>query len=120
MNELSRSGDKTLQQIQNAGKATSADIKQFAYAGIDVYGILADYTGKTAEEVQKMTVTYDLLSNALISAADEGGRYFNSMSTQSETLNGQWSNVKRQRHAACRAYDGRTDRRDKSCDRGNE
>ena len=91
--ELSRMA-QNLQQIQNAGKATSADIKQFAYAGIDVYGILADYTGKTAEEVQKMTVTYDLLSNALISAADEGGRYFNSMSTQSETLNGQWSTLK--------------------------
>lgn len=91
--ELSRMA-QNLQQIQNAGKATSADIKQFAYAGIDVYGILADYTGKTTEEVQKMTVTYDLLSNALISAADEGGRYFNSMNTQSETLNGQWSTLK--------------------------
>lgn len=91
--ELSRMA-QNLQQIQNAGKATSADIKQFAYAGIDVYGILADYTGKTAEEVQNMTVTYDLLSNALISAADEGGRYFNSMSTQSETLNGQWNTLK--------------------------
>lgn len=91
--ELSRMA-QNLQQIQNAGKATSADIKQFAYAGIDVYGILADYTGKSAEEVQKMTVTYDLLSNALISAADEGGRYFNSMNTQSETLNGQWSTLK--------------------------
>lgn len=91
--ELSRMA-QNLQQIQNAGKATSADIKQFAYAGIDVYGILADYTGKTDEEVQNMTVTYDLLSNALISAADEGGRYFNSMSTQSETLNGQWSTLK--------------------------
>lgn len=91
--ELSRMA-QNLQQIQNAGKATSADIKQFAYAGIDVYGILADYTGKTAEEVQNMAVTYDLLSNALISAADEGGRYFNSMSTQSETLNGQWSTLK--------------------------
>lgn len=91
--ELSRMA-QNLQQIQNAGKATSADIKQFAYAGIDVYGILADYTGKSAEEVQKMTVTYDLLSNALISAADEGGRYFNSMNDQSETLNGQWSTLK--------------------------
>ena len=91
--ELSRMA-QNLQQIQNAGKATSADIKQFAYAGIDVYGILADYTGKTTEEVQKMTVTYDLLSNALISAADEGGRYFNSMNTQSEKLNGQWSTLK--------------------------
>ena len=40
-----------LQQIKNVGKASALDIKQFAYAGIDVYGLLADYTGKTREEV---------------------------------------------------------------------
>ena len=90
--ELSRMA-QNLQQIRNAGQATSADIKQFAYAGIDVYGLLADYTGKTTAEVQKMTVTYDVLTAALEKAADEGGRYYGSMSTQSETLNGQWSTL---------------------------
>lgn len=91
--ELSRMA-QNLQQIKNAGKATAADIKQFAYAGIDVYGILADYTGKSTAEVQKMTVTYDLLTGALENAASEGGRYFNAMQTQSETLNGQWNTLK--------------------------
>lgn len=90
--ELSRMA-QNLQQIKNAGKATAADIKQFAYAGIDVYGILADYTGKSTAEVQKMTVTYDLLTAALEKASDEGGRYYNSMSTQSETLNGKMSTL---------------------------
>lgn len=90
--ELSRMA-QNLQQIKNAGKATAADIKQFAYAGIDVYGILADYTGKSTAEVQKMTVTYDVLTAALGKASDEGGRYYNSMSTQSETLNGQMSTL---------------------------
>lgn len=90
--ELSRMA-QNLQQIKNAGKATAADIKQFAYAGIDVYGILADYTGKSTAEVQTMTVTYDLLTAALEKASDEGGRYYNSMSTQSETLNGQMSTL---------------------------
>lgn len=91
--ELSRMA-QNLQQIKNAGKATAADIKQFAYAGIDVYGILADYTGKSTAEVQKMTVTYDLLTGALENAASEGGRYFDAMQTQSETLNGQWNTLK--------------------------
>lgn len=91
--ELSRMA-QNLQQIRNAGKATAADIKQFAYAGIDVYGILADYTGKSTEEVQKMTVTYDVLTAALEKAAEEGGRYYNSMQTQSQTLNGQWNTLK--------------------------
>lgn len=90
--ELSRMA-QNLQQIKNAGKATAADVKQFAYAGIDVYGILADYTGKSTAEVQKMTVTYDVLTAALEKASDEGGRYYNSMSTQSETLNGQMSTL---------------------------
>ncbi len=90
--ELSRMA-QNLQQIKNAGKATAADIKQFAYAGIDVYGILADYTGKSTAEVQKMTVTYDLLTAALEKASDEGGRYYNSMQTQSKTLNGQMSTL---------------------------
>lgn len=91
--ELSRMA-QNLQQIKNAGKATAADIKQFAYAGIDVYGLLADYTGKSTAEVQSMTVSYDLLTAALEKAADEGGRYYNSMQTQSETLNGQMSTLK--------------------------
>lgn len=85
--ELSRMA-QNLQQIKNAGKATSADIKQFAYAGIDVYGILADYTGKSTADVQKMTISYDLLTNALLSASEEGGRYFGAMETQSQTLDG--------------------------------
>ena len=65
------------------GKASAADIKQFAMAGIDIYGILADYTGKSTAEVQNMTVTYDLLTAALQKASEEGGRYYNAMETQS-------------------------------------
>lgn len=91
--ELNRMA-QNLQQIANTGKATSADIKQFAYAGIDVYGILADYTGKSTAEVQNMTISYDLLTQALQAAAEEGGRYYNSMDTQSQTMNGRVSTLK--------------------------
>ncbi len=91
--ELSRMA-QNLQQIKNAGKATSADIKQFAYAGIDVYGILADYTGKSTADVQKMSISYDLLTNALLSASEEGGRYFGAMETQSQTLDGRIRTLK--------------------------
>lgn len=91
--ELNRMS-QNLQQIANTGKATTADIKQFAYAGIDVYGILADYTGKSTAEVQKMTISYDLLTQALQAASEEGGRYYNSMDTQSQTMNGRVSTLK--------------------------
>lgn len=77
-----------LQQIKNVGKASAADIKQFAMAGIDIYGILADYTGKSTAEVQNMTISYDLLTAALQKASEEGGRYYNAMETQSQTMSG--------------------------------
>ena len=85
--ELNRMA-QNLQQIANTGKATAVDIKQFAYAGIDVYGILADYTGKSTTEVQNMTISYDLLTQALQAASEEGGRYYNAMSDLSQTQNG--------------------------------
>ena len=91
--ELSRMA-ANLQQIANVGKAATIDIKQFAYAGINIYQILADYTGKSVQEVQKMTISYDLLSQALIAASEEGGRYYNAMDTQSQTMNGRISTLK--------------------------
>lgn len=91
--ELSRMA-ANLQQIANVGKASAIDVKQFAYAGINVYQVLADYTGKSVQEVQKMTISYDLLSEALIAASEEGGRYYNAMDTQSQTMNGRVSTLK--------------------------
>lgn len=91
--ELSRMA-ANLQQIANVGKASAIDVKQFAYAGINVYQVLADYTGKTVQEVQNMTISYDLLSEALIAASEEGWRYYNAMDTQSQTMNGRVSTLK--------------------------
>ena len=91
--ELNRMA-QNLQQIANTGKATAVDIKQFAYAGINIYQVLADYTGKSTAEVQKMTISYDLLTQALQAASEEGGRYYNSMDTQSQTMNGRVSTLK--------------------------
>lgn len=90
--ELSRMA-QNLQQIANVGNAASIDIKQFAYAGINIYQVLADYTGKSVQEVQNMTISYDLLSQALIAASEEGGRYYGAMETQSQTMNGRMSTL---------------------------
>lgn len=85
---------QNLQQIANVGKASSVDIKQFAMAGINIYQVLADYTGKSVQDVQSMTISYDVLTQALQAAAEEGGRYYNAMDTQSETLSGRLSTLK--------------------------
>ena len=85
---------QNLQQIANVGKAASIDIKQFAFAGINIYQVLADYTGKTVQEVKDMTVSYDVLSKALIAASEEGGKYYNSMDTLSQTMDGRVQTLK--------------------------
>ena len=83
-----------LQQVKNAGEATALDIKQFAYAGIDIYGLLADYTGKSVQEVKDMKVSYEVLTEALKKANKQGGKYFEAMSSASETLTGQVNQLK--------------------------
>lgn len=83
-----------LQQVKNLGKASSVDIKQFGMAGIDIYGILADYLGVTKEEAAQTEVTFEQLSGALLNASQEGGKYFKGMEEQSQTLNGTTSNLK--------------------------
>lgn len=83
-----------LQQIKNVGKASALDIKQFAYAGIDIYGLLADSMGITREEASKLDVSYDMLSKALQKASGEGGKYYKAMEKQSKTMTGATSNLK--------------------------
>lgn len=91
--ELSRMATN-LAQIKNIGKATSVDIKQFANAGINIYGLLSDYTGKSIDEVKELDVTYDDLTAALQQATEEGGRYYGAMEAQAETYNGQLGSLK--------------------------
>ena len=76
------------------GKATSMDIRQFAYAGIDVYGILANYLGKTTQEVKDMDISFEDLSGALIQAGQQGGKYYGAMESMSDTLTGKTAKLK--------------------------
>lgn len=91
--ELTRMA-QNLQQVKNVGKATTQDIKQFQMAGIEVYGLIADYTGKSIDEVQELDITYDLLAGALQNAAAEGGKFYGANIAQSQTLAGQVSTLK--------------------------
>lgn len=82
-----------LQGIKNLGKATAMDIKQFTYAGINIYGLLAEATGKSTEEVKDMEVSYDVLTSALKRAAKEGGIYANGLENMSKSTTVQISNL---------------------------
>ena len=85
---------QNLQQVQNVGKASSVDMKQFAMAGIDIWGILADSTGKTVEQLQKTDITFEMIADALHKASSEGGKYYGAMSAQADTLNGKINKLK--------------------------
>ena len=91
--ELSRMASN-LQQIQNTGKASAMDIRQFANAGINIYGLLADSMGVTAAEAAEMDVTYEQLAAALAHAAETGGKYEGALEAQSQTFTGRLSTLK--------------------------
>lgn len=90
--ELSRMATN-LQQIKNQGKTTAMDLRQFATAGVPIYSILADYLGKTAEQIGEMQsngeITFEYISGALIKASEAGGTFFGAMERNASTLNGQ-------------------------------
>lgn len=83
-----------LQQIRNTGKATSVDIKQFANAGINIFGLLSDYAQATGQDVEDLEYDYETLTAALQMSTEEGGRYYGAMEAQAETYNGQLNSLK--------------------------
>lgn len=83
-----------LQQIKAVGKASALDIKQFAFAGINVYQMLADSMGKNVAEIKEMDISYDDLTKAFAKAGQKGGMFEDAMKKQSTTLNGLISTLK--------------------------
>lgn len=82
-----------MQQIKNTGKATALDIKQFAYAGINIYKVLADATNQPIAKVKDMEVSYDMLTMALKKAHDQGGMYANGLENMAGNTSVQISNL---------------------------
>lgn len=82
-----------LQQIKNVGKATAMDIKQFAFAGVNIYKVLADATNQPIEKVKDMEVTYDQLTMALQRAAGEGGMYASGLANMANNTSVRISNL---------------------------
>ena len=91
--ELARMA-QNLVQIQNVGKASATDIKQFGMAGVDVYSLLADSTGKTVKQLKKMDITFDMIVDALALATAEGGKFFEASQVGATTLEGKMNILK--------------------------
>jgi tape measure domain-containing protein len=82
-----------LQQIKVMGKATALDIKQFGYAGINIYEMLAKSTGKSVQQVREMEVTYEQLQAALAMSSGKGGMYEGATEAQSQTTGAQYAKM---------------------------
>lgn len=82
-----------LQQISNTGKATAQDIKQFAFAGINIYKVLSEATGQPIAKVKEMGVSYDMLTMALEKAHEKGGIYYNGLENMAGNTSVRISNV---------------------------
>lgn len=83
-----------LQQIKAVGKASALDIKQFAFAGINVYDLLAKSMGKNVAEIKDMEIGYDDLTTAFAKASAKGGLFEGALEAQSKTFNGMISTLK--------------------------
>jgi tape measure domain-containing protein len=82
-----------LQQIKNVGKATALDIKQFAFAGINIYEVLGRAVGKHAKDMVGVEVSYDLLTKALAKAHSASGLYANGLENMAGNTSVQISNL---------------------------
>lgn len=87
-----------LQQIAATGRAATIDIRQFAFAGIPIYEMLTETTGKSGEALEELItsggVTFELLTQMFDEANDAGGRFANAFVNQSGTFNQALSNMK--------------------------
>lgn len=86
-----------LQQIGAVGRASTLDIKQFAFAGIPIFEMLQKETGKSGEALEEFItdggVTFDLLTKMFDKATSQGGRFFGAFQNQTGTFNQVWANL---------------------------
>lgn len=87
-----------LQQIGAVGHASMLDIKQFAFAGIPIFEMLQETTGKTGDALGDMIsngeITFDMLTKMFDEASNGSGRFAKAFENQAGTFNQLMSNMK--------------------------
>jgi len=94
-----------LGQIKSIGKASALDVKQFMYANIPIYQMLAENMKKTNKafknmsidqiipKIKEMDISYKDLTSALKNAREEGGMFNKGLENASMTIQGLKSNL---------------------------
>lgn len=85
-------------QVASAGKLTGQDLMQFINQGFNPLQAIAEKTGKSMaelkEEMSDGKITYEMVAEAMKTATSEGGKFYQGMEVQSQTLSGMWSTLK--------------------------
>lgn len=85
-------------QMSSAGKVNLVDLKQMIQAGFNPLQEISERTGESMaslyDRISKGTITVDEITESMRHATSEGGRFYQSMEKQSQTLNGQLSTLK--------------------------
>ena len=85
-------------QMSSAGKVNLQDIKQMINGGFNPLQEISERTGESMaslyDRISKGTMSVDEITESMRYATSEGGKFFQSMEKQSQTLNGQISTLK--------------------------
>lgn len=83
--------------LRASGRVTNIDIRQFANRGIPIYEELAKVLGKSVSEINRLVsagkVGFSDIEQAFQNMTNKGGKFYNLMQAQSESLTGQISNL---------------------------
>ena len=84
-------------QMTSTGKLMGQDLLQMINAGFNPLNVIAEKTGKSIgklkEEMSAGSISADMVKEAFISAASEGGKFYGMLESQSKSLNGAISNL---------------------------
>lgn len=85
-------------RIQSNGRASLEEINMMIDQGFNPLSIIAEKTGESMEEVRDRVsagkVSFEEISEALQTATNDGGQFYNAMKNQSQTFEGQMSTLK--------------------------
>lgn len=80
-------------QMSSAGKVNLQDIKQMINGGFNPLQEISERTGESMaslyDRISKGTMSIDEITQSMASATSEGGKFYQSMEKQSQTLSGQ-------------------------------
>lgn len=85
---LKRAAEIVQRVSMSGGMSASMLQKSFNTTGINAVQMVAEYLGKTSEEMMKSTITADMLQGAFKRAAQEGGMFYNALENASSGMQG--------------------------------